>query len=30
MRLGSGKNDAYDIKKHPYFKDVNWDDVYDR
>ena len=28
-RLGS-KGDAEEIKKHPYFKDVNWDDVYNK
>ena len=28
-RLGS-KNDAQEIKEHPYFKDVNWDDVYNK
>lgn len=22
--------DAYEVKKHKYFKDVNWDDVYNR
>ncbi|EPQ54936.1 hypothetical protein GLOTRDRAFT_130101 [Gloeophyllum trabeum ATCC 11539] len=26
-RLGSGKDDAEEIKRHPFFKDVNWDDV---
>lgn len=26
-RLGSGKGDAEEIKAHPFFKDVNWDDV---
>ncbi|EGN98034.1 hypothetical protein SERLA73DRAFT_109366 [Serpula lacrymans var. lacrymans S7.3] len=26
-RLGSGKADAEDIKRHPFFKDVNFDDV---
>ena len=27
-RLGGGNLDAEEIKQHPYFKDVNWDDVY--
>jgi len=27
-RLGSGKEDAEDIKRQPFFKDVNWDDVF--
>ena len=27
-RLGSSKKDAKEIKKHPFFKQVNWDDVY--
>lgn len=26
-RLGSGKADAEEIKKHPFFKDVSFDDV---
>ncbi len=26
-RLGSGKADAEEIKRHPFFKDVNFDDV---
>ncbi|KDQ62195.1 hypothetical protein JAAARDRAFT_30093 [Jaapia argillacea MUCL 33604] len=26
-RLGSGKDDAEEIKRHAFFKDVNWDDV---
>ena len=26
-RLGSGKDDAEEIKRHPFFKDVNFDDV---
>lgn len=29
-RLGAGKHDACDVKKHSYFNDVNWDDVYNR
>ncbi|KAK0537256.1 Serine/threonine kinase [Tilletia horrida] len=27
-RLGSGPTDAEEIKAHPFFRDVNWDDVY--
>ena len=27
-RLGGGVEDANEIKSHPYFSDVNWDDVY--
>lgn len=26
-RLGSGKSDAEEIKRHPFFKDVSFDDV---
>jgi serine/threonine protein kinase len=26
-RLGSGRRDAYEIKKHPFFKKIDWDDV---
>jgi hypothetical protein len=26
-RLGSGKADAEEIKRHPFFKDVSFDDV---
>jgi serine/threonine protein kinase len=26
-RLGSGKEDAEEIKRQPFFKDVSWDDV---
>lgn len=27
-RLGSGKEDAEEIKRQPFFKDVNWDDIF--
>lgn len=27
-RLGSSKADAEEIKRHPFFKDVNFDDVF--
>lgn len=26
-RLGAGKEDAEEVKKHPFFKDVNFDDI---
>ena len=28
LRLGSGKRDAEEIMEHPFFKGVDWDDVY--
>ena len=28
--LGAGIGDAKEIKKHPFFSKVNWDDVYNR
>lgn len=27
-RLGAGESDADDIKRHPFFKDMNWDDLF--
>ena len=29
MRLGT-QNDADEIKSHEYFKDVNWDNIYNK
>ncbi|KAF7968740.1 hypothetical protein HWV62_29565 [Athelia sp. TMB] len=29
-RLGSAKEDAGEIKKHPFFKDVNFDDIFNK
>ena len=29
-RLGGGPKDAQEIKQHPYFKDVDWDKVYNK
>ena len=29
-RLGGGGRDAEEIKEHPYFKDINWKNVYDK
>ena len=29
-RLGSSDRDAEEIKEDPYFKDINWDDVYNK
>lgn len=29
-RLGSGKGDAEEIKRQPFFKDVSWDDVFNK
>lgn len=28
QRLGSGPTDAQEIMSHPFFKNVNWEDVY--
>lgn len=30
QRLGSGISDAVEIKKHPFFTDINWEDVLKR
>ena len=29
-RLGSGPGDAEEIKQHPFFADLNWDEVKER
>jgi serine/threonine protein kinase len=29
-RIGSSDKDAEEIKEDPYFKDINWDDVYNK
>ena len=29
-RLGSGQNGSENVKNHPYFKGVNWEDVWDK
>lgn len=29
-RLGAGPEDAEEIKKHPFFKNINWQDVLQR
>lgn len=28
QRLGAGPRDAEDIKAHPFFKGINWDELY--
>ena len=30
LRLGSGPADAGELKRHPFFKNINWADVYER
>ena len=30
QRLGSGPGDAEEIKEHPFFKGLNWDDAIQR
>jgi p70 ribosomal S6 kinase len=30
QRLGSGPQDGLEIRSHPFFKNVNWDDVFAR
>lgn len=27
-RLGGGKGDAEEVKSHPFFETINWDDLY--
>ena len=29
-RLGGAGRDALEIKEHPYFKDVNWNEIYEK
>ncbi|ODQ52114.1 hypothetical protein SAICODRAFT_58541 [Saitoella complicata NRRL Y-17804] len=29
-RLGSGEGDAADVMAHPYFRNINWDDMYNK
>ncbi|CDU23532.1 probable protein kinase C [Sporisorium scitamineum] len=29
-RLGSGPTDAEEIKAHPFFRDINWDDIFNK
>ena len=29
-RLGGGREDAEEVKRHPFYASVNWQDVYDR
>lgn len=28
LRLGSGPTDAQEIMSHPFFRNINWDDIY--
>ena len=30
LRLGGGKDDAEEVKKHIFFESINWDDLYHR
>ena len=30
LRLGSGPTDAQEIMSHPFFRGVNWADIYDK
>lgn len=30
QRLGSGQGDGLEVRSHPFFKNVNWKDVFDR
>ncbi|KAM0673424.1 Serine/threonine kinase [Gurleya vavrai] len=30
QRIGSGKGDGEEIRKHPYFDGIDWDDVYNK
>ena len=29
-RLGGGAQDAVEVKSHPFFATINWDDLYER
>jgi len=29
-RLGAGRTDALEIRSHPFFRNINWKDVYER
>ena len=29
-RLGGGREDAEEVKRHPFYASVNWQEVYDR
>jgi hypothetical protein len=29
-RLGAGPRDSAELKEHPFFKDIDWDDVIQR
>ena len=29
-RLGGGAQDAAEVKSHPFFATINWDDLYER
>lgn len=28
QRLGSGERDALEVKEHPFFRDIDWDGLY--
>lgn len=30
QRLGSGPSDGLEVRSHPFFKNVNWKDVFER
>ena len=30
LRLGGGETDAEEVKKHPFFEHISWQELYDK